>query len=195
MLFLSGCYRNELPVNNVLVLRGNTSSNQSINFSTGMEDLRFPVTAIKTVAGVKEALFVPFINKTIALEFPKKLEKQAFVTAQLPHERIKNSTLYAHFHWTPEDTVSVGYVRWCMDYTFANINDTFPYTTTVCVEDESDGVAYKHQKTDMIVIPNNLTDSAIGQIRIWRDTDDTYFDNVWLHEFDIHYLKLIVENN
>jgi len=153
------------------------------------EDLRFPAVSVKTKAGsAKEAKIVEFRPNTIALEFLGSSDREAYISFQLPHERLDNTTIFPHFHWSPEDTTS-GSVNWCIDISCSNINDIFPTTTTYCVDDVSDETLWKHQMTNMIVVHNNLGASAMCSLRLWRNSSDSYSGSAYLHEFDVHYIK------
>jgi hypothetical protein len=152
------------------------------------EDLRFPVTSIKTKGASNVPEYDTFIPNTNALAFDDSTMEQGFITMQLPHGRIDNTDLESHFHWSPSDNLA-GDVIWCLEITCANIGDTFPSTSTVCTTDTADGIN-KHQMTDYLTLSNSLGISAICQARIYRDASnvlDTYPSDAFLHEFDIHY--------
>jgi hypothetical protein len=156
------------------------------------DDLRFQFSSIRI--GGTGATNVPsesiFLGGTKSFVFDPSTMNQGWVQAQFPHSRKENTVLMPHFHWSPT-TTNAGDVRWCIEYTCANVDNVFPTTTQKCVTDASDTTLYKHQMSPMIDIFNNFTSSAICNIRIYRnatDTADTYPNDAFLHEFDIHYI-------
>lgn len=156
------------------------------------EDLRFPANVIGVGQGAGTAAdYDSFINGTVALYFDDSLDEEAYVAAQIPHTRSPGSDLELHFHWSPTTTGS-GNVTWCVEYVQANINGTFPSsTTTICVSDPADGVIHKHQMSyEIVVNGSNITYSNMFLFRIYRDANsasDTYASDAALLEFDIHY--------
>lgn len=153
------------------------------------EDFRFPVEIIRQGASTEQPTFVTFLGNTEVLSFSPTQMQEGFVSIQMPHGRLDNSTLKPHWHWTPSST-NTGSVVWCVEYTCANINAVYPATSVQCTTDAGDGVVNKHQMTEMINITNTLEASSMCQMRIFRnatDTRDTFTGSAYLLEYDIHY--------
>lgn len=154
------------------------------------EDLRFPASAIKTQGAVNVPNFEVFRPNTYSYTFSQSIMQQAYVTAQIPHSRAENTKIEPHFHWS-QVGVNNGNVVWCVEYTWANINEIFPTTETKCITDTADGTSYKHYMTEMIEINgNNKSLSSMLNMRIYRDVtniNDTLNEKAYLLEFDIHY--------
>ena len=182
---------NNLTVNNLVV------HNLTIANVTYREDLRFPVTSIKVLGSSNLPKWNTLIDGVLALEFSPTTMEQAYAIAQMPHARTSNSLLSPHFHWTYYDEEQVwGDVVWCMEYSCANIDITFPNTNTLCVVDSSKSPLLHHM-TDMINITNTLNESAICSIRIFRNATsplDTLETGALLLEYDIHYENIFYGN-
>lgn len=177
----SGYYNNEF------INDPNCISYEDIRY----EDLRFPVNQLKIQGESNVSEFGVFINDTQILYFSSSTTEQVFLTMQLPHARINNTTIFPHFHWSYEEPKATGDVVWCVEYTCANVDDYFPSSQIKCVTDTAVD-PYYHHMTDMINIENNLTSSAMCTLRLFRDTssvNDTFPVDVGLLEFDIHYLN------
>lgn len=154
------------------------------------EDLRFPATTARILGASNIPDFEVLKNNTYTLAFSPTTMEQAFLTMQFPHNRISNTTILPHFHWTTK-TAGVGNVTWCLEYTCANVNGVLPFTETRCVTDLVEE-PFKHQMTEMIHINNTFTESAMCGIRIYRDAtniNDTFTQDALLLEFDIHYIS------
>lgn len=153
----------------------------------GWEDLRFPASAVKVTGSLNLPYWDSFIDGTQALWFEQG--DQVFAIAQIPHARKNGTDLLFHFHWTgiEKETEPVN-VTWCVEYTNANIEAIFGRTITRCVNDTYDGVPFKHHMTDQINVSGfNVTESAIYNMRLYRDNDDYEQVDIILLEFDIHY--------
>jgi len=185
LLFLSGCTQRD----DIFLV--NKDSFKEYSETIKYEDLRFPVSAIQVQGAANLPKWAVFINNTISLYFSPSTMNQAYITAQLPHARIINTTISPHFHWTYDEPKAFGDVVWCLEYTCADVGDIYPLTQIECVTDTA-GLPYEHHMTNMIHIDNNLSESAVCNIRIFRDTEnpgDTLPVEVSLQEFDIHYMS------
>lgn len=115
---------------------------------------------------------------------------------QLPHSWKQGTRIYPHVHWTPRSTGS-GYVRWNLDYTWANYNstspETFPPITTSSVNSTENLTINTHLVT--YLTPDNVGISGTGKTissvlicRIWRNSNsDTYNADAGLLFVDFHY--------
>jgi hypothetical protein len=159
--------------------------------ATIFEDLKFPAQALSSGATPADSCAVIGTTlRTLCFDGAATTESME-LSAQFPHERKVGSKLHPHIHWGPSNT-NAGNVKWQLEYSCANINDTFPASTTISVVDASDTVAHKHQ----IVGFPEIDTAAYGNIsamclmRIFRnpgDGTDTYGSDAELYEFDIHY--------
>lgn len=169
-------------------LRGDlTASNVYVN-ATVWDDLRFPSTDL-TLSAVDDPNCRVFNNDFYACGFAAAGTEQLFGSFQLPHSWREGSTLKPHFHWSPENA-NAGVVTWCLDYSCANIGDTFPSKSTLCINDEASGTSFDHQMTSMMNLTNSLTASSQCMTRIYRNgtgSADTYGSEAFLIEFDVHY--------
>lgn len=96
--------------------------------------------------------------------------------------------MHPHIHWTPS-TVNAGNVGWSLEYSEANIDDIFPLTTIDNKAFACGTTLYKHQVDEFDpIIKSDRSLSAMFKARVFRSsTGDTYNDNAFLHEFDLHY--------
>lgn len=156
------------------------------------EDLRFPVSQIRVTGVSNLPKYAVFINNTQALYFSPGDMEQAFITMQTPHNRISNTTLYPHFHWSYDEPKAVGDVVWCVEYNCANVGGYYyEFMGMKCTTDSARD-PYEHHMTPMIEINNTLEESAICNMRIFRDgthVNDTLPVAASLQEFDVHYLS------
>ena len=120
-------------------------------------------------------------------------------TVQMPHSYAAGENVYIHLHWTPGDygvTESGNLVGWKIDYSWANMGDTFPAMTTVDLSDACDGTDHKHQVTSDVVLTGTGKEISSMLICNLRRTD-TGTDDTWtglvpgqlpmILEVDIHY--------
>lgn len=168
-----------------------SSKSAIIQYSTVYEDLRFPANIFKVV-GSSNVPDYEQMNGTglYAYAFSPTTVEQLFLSFQFPHERTPMSTVYPHVHWS-HLTNNTGTVVWCADYSCANIGETFYNTRTGCILSNA-STSKKHIMTDMLVLPSNLTSSAMCLFKIYRnatDLRDTFPDDAFFLEFDIHYLS------
>ena len=120
-----------------------------------------------------------------------------YFTIQLPHSYKEGTSLYPHVHWTPGArgvAESGNVVQWRLDYSFADIDGTFPASTTVPLPDTCDGTDHKHQMTPMGTISGvglGISSQMFGRIYRWNDASDTWVGTLTnlpiFLEFDIHF--------
>jgi hypothetical protein len=163
----------------------------SYGAATVYEDMKFPAQALS--AGATPADPCAVIGSTLrTLCFNGDATTESMeLSAQFPHERRLNSLLHPHVHWGPSNT-NAGNVKWQLEYSCANIDGTFPASSTISVIDASDTVAHKHQIVSLPEIDTSLYGqiSSMCLMRIFRnpgDGSDTYGSDAELYEFDIHY--------
>jgi hypothetical protein len=84
-------------------------------------------------------------------------------------------------------------VEWCFEYTQANYTGTYGDTVTICnsthIPFDENITAYKHYMTDLGAIPGmNISGMVIGHFyRNATGSTDTYEQDAYFNEFDIHY--------
>lgn len=125
----------------------------------------------------------------------------ASFTVQMPHGYKQGTDIYVHIHWTPgprgneENGATVG---WKVDYSWANINGTFPTMATADLSDACDGTDHKHQMTPEVAIDGHTASKNVSSMLICNiKRTDTGTDDTWagtlsgqlpmLLEIDFHY--------
>jgi hypothetical protein len=153
------------------------------------DDFRVSASNTKINPAQSKPDFNTFIDGTFTFLFDNTDIESVHFTIQLPHEYKLETNLYPHVHWAPTTTGS-GTVRWALEYTMANINATFPNTTTIFINDDADGTAYKHQLISLPeIVGTGITSvSTMLVCRLYRDPgNDTYGADAAFLEFDLHY--------
>jgi len=190
---LTGCSVQTPPPNNqflknndTLTFNGTLSIN-NINITEDLyEDLRFPVNQIP-IRGLSN---VPEETK-FGDAFSPSSNEELFLIAQMPHSYKEGTDIFPHWHWIVTNSDS-GDVVWCIEYTWANINDEFDFVSgDYCVVDSTTNASNIHLMTPHLVLNGtNKTASSIINARLYRnatDPRDTYTSDAYLLEFDIHY--------
>lgn len=124
---------------------------------------------------------------------PAAAEQEIFFQVQMAHRWKIGSNVIPHVHWMPTDA-NGGTVRWGLECTWSNENETFPDTTIVYgTSDAFDDVALRHFSTP--IGPTAGIDgsgkkiSSMFNCRLFRNSEvDTYSGGAALLEFDLHYL-------
>jgi hypothetical protein len=120
---------------------------------------------------------------------------EAFFLVQIPHGYKVGWDINVHIHWTPGlrgNEENGNSVAWKLDYSWANINGTFPASSTVDLTDTCDGTDHKHQMTpDVAISGTGKNISSMLLCRIYRDNGDTWSTNTsgnlpLLLEIDFH---------
>lgn len=128
--------------------------------------------------------------------FPNELT-EAHSGWHIDHDYALGTKLYLHIHWVCP-TANIGTVRWGFEYTVAkgHQQQAFPATTTVYVEQATNGTPYMHYVGE--VSEANALDGAALEIepdtvilvRVFRDgahPNDTLDDIVFGVFLDLHY--------
>lgn len=152
------------------------------------DDLRFPAAGINPPGGASDATRN---TSTGLLEFAAAGTNLICFQAQMPHAWKEGSAIEAHIHWMPS-TTNGGNVVWQLDYKVIGINETLPGSyTTLNVTDAADGVANKHQLTELgeIALTGKTVSCMIVCIlsRLGGDAADTFTGVAQLLEVDFHY--------
>ncbi|GAG06688.1 unnamed protein product, partial [marine sediment metagenome] len=110
-----------------------------------------------------------------------------------PHSIKEGSIIKPHIHWIPKSNEAGKTVRWGMAYSFANIGALFPVETTIYV----DAVTNNNADTHLVgyfpdISLSAMKISSILIIKVFRNSSsgfDTYTDDAYLLEFDLHIEK------
>lgn len=130
-------------------------------------------------------------NGVYAFSFSSGSDEEVTFSVQIPHSYKEGSTIYPHVHWAPSNA-NAGGVTWALEYTWSNINGTFPNTSTMLFQDSTDSTAHKHHMATNAtgIDGTGKTISSMIMCRLYRDVsdpNDTYGSNAFLLEFDIHF--------
>ena len=189
-----------------------TGSQKTIALATPVyDDLRVPVTSIKT-GGVKDPTFSQYLDNgagsrgvygwSFADQGVAGNEEELFFSVQLPHSYKHGTDITPHVHWS----VLVGgaaneFVKWGLEYTWANIDGTFGSTTIITSDASSAANATtsgdttlsvgKHYVSELSGITGtSKTISSMLVCRIFRnssDSDDDLAQAAFAHEVDFHF--------
>lgn len=159
--------------------------------ATVWDDLRVPGTSVQKGASAPDLVaFLGAGNLLVNAFNGNATVEQVYFTIQLPHSYKEGSDITPHVHWTPTDA-NAGDVKWQLEYSWANIDATFPAVTTIIATDSTDTTAWKHHFVDFSVISGTgKTISSMLICRLFRDpTDgaDTYGSDATFLEFDVHF--------
>lgn len=136
-----------------------------------------------------------FRNGIHAYTFFDGQVSEAFASFHVDHDYALGTALYPHIHWAVQGT-EVGTVRWGIEYTVAKGHGqaAFGPTTTVYVEQSTDGTAYKHmiaEVSDANAIPGtNIEPDTLILCRFFRDgahANDTLAADAFVFCVDLHY--------
>ena len=156
------------------------------------------ICGLETRGGPTQPVLQNYRNGIYLYAFSPDVVQEIFAVAHIDHDYALGTELFPHMHWTT-DTTNTGTVRWGIEYTLAQRFDdtgvkTFGPTTTLYVEQASDGAAYKHwvaQATPGNGIPGaGINIDTVILFRIFRDAthgNDTYPDPCYGITFDMHY--------
>jgi hypothetical protein len=120
--------------------------------------------------------------------------EQAFFSVHILHGIKAGTTPTFHIHWAHNNATPSGDVKWSIDYSVAKGYGagTFAAPTTVTTT-QTAPAQYVHQITDDDDMPINVTDLEPDSLllgRVYRDPDDaadTFADDAFFLELDIHY--------
>lgn len=120
---------------------------------------------------------------------------EAFASFHIDHDYALGTPIYPHIHWAVQGT-QTGTIRWGVEYTLAKGHGQMAFgpTTTVYVEQSSDGTAYKHyiaEVSDANTIPGtNVEADTLILCRFFRDgehANDTLDADAFVFCVDLHY--------
>jgi hypothetical protein len=130
-------------------------------------------------------------------------EDRLFSTVQMPNDWKEGTDITAHVHWVAEQDAAGAsqVVRWGMEYSWADMGDVFPASTTI-YNDSTDFTTATVQSTQLVqnthyVSEYSSTISGTGHtvgsslaFRLFRNSshaEDTYTDDAGLLEVAFHY--------
>eukprot|EP00899_Mesostigma_viride_P005309 jgi/Mesvir1/1477/Mv14460-RA.1 len=177
----------------------------------GWDDIKTPLTSV-SVAGDNPPASVLITNlgggantvKLFANSFDTSnpQPKEMFINIQLPHAWKAGTELRPHVHFIKSGT-GVGHVKFGLEYSWANVMEAFPTSSTVYMCTSAELTAadqYKHiiasrstagGTTKASIVNTSKRDSSMLMMRLFRnvnDAEDTLNEAVWALEFDIHIL-------
>ncbi len=159
-----------------------TGANKTLVLDTAVWDDLFIDSNSLNLSGTADPLLVNYqptgtglITKLYEFEEADTL----YFQVKLPHEYEEGSDIYAHLHWTPGGrgvAESGNIVGWEIDYSWSNIDGTFPAMAALDVSDTTDGTNDKHQKTPEVLISgaNKDMDSILLGYVTRSATGDTW---------------------
>lgn len=91
-----------------------------------------------------------------------------FFTILLPRSRVEGANVRARVRWAPT-TANIGGVKWTLEYTWANIGETYGSPTTISGTSAAGGTAWTRNYTDLGRIGGS---GDVLECRLFRDRDD-----------------------
>jgi len=159
---------------------------------TVWEDLRVAAQNTKINPSKSEPAFVSWKDGLFLFRFlpGNDDDESVHFTVQLSHTYKEGTDIYPHIHWTPDNT-DTGDVKWELEYSWQNVNGTFPASTSITVLDAADGTIDKHQVSSFAAISG--TGKQISSMLVCRltrlgdDIEDDFTGNAFFLEFDLHF--------
>ena len=203
-------YSSPLKIKNLKI--GDNNNNCTKIFSDGTirlegaatcwDDLMIPGHAVKLTGNSPPDLLGNFVgDNTLDIYVFDGVDtlEQVFFTVQLPHCWKEGSTIYPHVHVSPISTNSSDLtprvVRFTLEYTWSNINDTFGNTAIINLD--TDPFVPNTSQWKHLLCKNSSGISGTGKklssmlvCRLFRDpadNADTYPQDIAFLQFDIHY--------
>lgn len=152
------------------------------------DDLR--VSVLRGTTGPNNPTLTTFISGIQLYSFGAAGSDQIFFDAQIPHTWLEGSEVRPHLHWSPGNSTSTLVVRWGLEYSWSNVGDPFPTSTTIYANDAADGVAYRQQIAQFAPIDGTgKRVSSVFCCRLFRDGAngaDTFTTGAFAISFDFH---------
>lgn len=137
------------------------------------------------------AELVVFRNNVVAYSYAPGSISESYTNWDVPLSWAPGTDLYLAFHWSPGNSTATGSVRWCIEYTGAQVNQAFFPSIIEHYDSAADGTAYKHiQKVSTPFPGNQAAPNMRFLIRIFRDgaaPEDTFPDPAFLIGVDFYY--------
>lgn len=117
---------------------------------------------------------------------------ESFTNWDVPLNWAPGTDLYLAFHWSPGASTAGGTVRWCIEYTGAEVDGTFfePITEFYDAEHDADMPYHHHQVVSTPFPGDQAAPNQRFLIRIYRDganVNDTFPDDAFLLGVDFYY--------
>jgi hypothetical protein len=178
---------------------------------TVWEDLRVPLTSGKIGSSNPPSLSQYIDNGAASVgvfvysfadEAVAGNERQMWFVAQLPHAYKQGTDILAHIHWGIKTAGAAGeFVKWGLEYTWANIDGTIGNTTIITSDASSAATATTSGDATLIINKHYMTRlgtitgtgknvSSILLCRIFRnssDGDDDLAQAAYGFEVDFHF--------
>lgn len=156
----------------------------------GFRDLPTDINVRGT--GANDPTWSAFFGNIYAYKFDASTMKQAWANFHINHDYAAGTPLYLHLHWSTAGT-NTGVVRWGFEYSIAKGHNqgNFPATTTLYVEQDAQGTAYRHMIAETVAISDAAIEvDSIIMCRVFRDAahvNDTCTDAAFGFYADVHY--------
>lgn len=170
--------------------------------ATAWDDLMIPGQSVK-VTGASPPDFAAGFAGDATLEAyffdGGNTMEQIFFSVQMPHAWKQGSTIYPHVHFAPASTnagdTAGRVVRFILEYTWANIGETFGASSVLNLDSASFVPNTSQWKHLLAVAASGIdaagkTLSSMLMCRLYRDpadSADTYPQDVAFLQFDVHY--------
>jgi len=154
------------------------------------EDLR--VAILTTRVGGNAPTLETFTDTLKAMRFADNDE--VHFSVQMPHSWAEGTTIWPHVHFCAEGDGSGKNTELGLEYSWQNIDGTFPSSTDIKSGDEALSTALDHLFADLSSTGISGTGKMISSVlvcRLYRDaaSADNYTGNVFITDFDVHYLR------
>lgn len=123
--------------------------------------------------------------------------EQAYFAVQVPHSYKEGTDLEAHIHWSHKiaEPSADGGVVWKLDYSWVNIDGTFPTVGTIVMSEiwtDTPPPQFAHVMTEGATELDGTGKTVSSMIvgRLYRDNaavTDTFEEDALLLEFDFHF--------
>ena len=163
--------------------------------NTYWDDIRVPSLQTRDIGtrnpDIEKFLDQPGLFGVYCYFFDPDSAEEVHFSIQMPHSYKEGTTIYPHVHWAPT-TASGGDVYWVLEYTWANINDTFPAETSdVEALATASGISHHNQ---VVALPSidgtGKKISSMVMCRLVRSAahgSDTYEHDAAFLEVDFHF--------
>ena len=175
------------------VLRANGDGSASWTNQLYWDDLRFPASSFNPPGIVTDPDWENVWGGLYLLGFDASTEESIFLQAQMPHGWDRTA-IEPHLHITQGSDSSSGTNLWGLEYSWASIGENFNSVSyTNYATNAFDGTQYKHSYVDFPSITPNSSQTGLSSCIIMRlfrnaaDDGDTFGQDAYLIEFDIHY--------
>ncbi|OOZ37967.1 hypothetical protein [Solemya elarraichensis gill symbiont] len=172
--------------------------------AAGWKDKEASISTAK-VGGSDPPTWAVMIDGIYAYKFAPNKDEEVWLSFHMPHDiqysflrddgTVQGPTLFPHVHWVSDGT-DTGTVRFGIEYTMAKgySQGVFPVTTTIYLEQASDGTANKHNivetTDDNALLSESFETDALVLTRVFREgthANDTLTDDVFILFVDLHY--------